>query len=53
MPRTAIETGDVDFILPLDEIGPKLIELVGAARANEPKQYCSTTAKQVMLKHRT
>ena len=53
MPKTAIETGDVDFILPLDEIGPKLIELVGAARANEPKQYCSTTAKQVMLKHRT
>ncbi len=49
MPRTAIQTGDVDFILPLDEIGPKLIELVGAARANESKQYCSTTAKQVML----
>jgi len=35
MPQTAIETGDVDFILPLDEIGPKLIELVGAAHANE------------------
>ncbi|MCX6838814.1 MAG: chemotaxis protein CheB [Verrucomicrobia bacterium] len=30
MPKTAIETGDVDFILPLDKIGPKLIELVGA-----------------------
>lgn len=28
MPRTAIETGDVDFILPLEEIAPKLIELV-------------------------
>ena len=28
MPRTAIETGDVDFILPLDGIAPKLIELV-------------------------
>ncbi len=29
MPETAIETGDVDFILPLDEIAPKLIQLVG------------------------
>ena len=52
MPRTAIETGDVDFILPLDEIGPKLIELVGAARANEQKQCCSPVAKPVMLKRR-
>ena len=30
MPETSIETGDVDFILPLDKIAPKLIELVGA-----------------------
>jgi two-component system chemotaxis response regulator CheB len=30
MPETSIETGDVDFILPLDEIAPKLIEMVGA-----------------------
>ena len=30
MPRTAIATGAVDFILPLDEIAPKLIALVGA-----------------------
>jgi len=30
MPETSIKTGDVDFILPLDEIAPKLIELVGA-----------------------
>ena len=29
MPETSIKTGDVDFILPLDEIAPKLIELVG------------------------
>jgi two-component system, chemotaxis family, protein-glutamate methylesterase/glutaminase len=29
MPKTSIETGDVDFILPLNEIAPKLIELVG------------------------
>ena len=30
MPESSIQTGDVDFILPLDEIGPKLIERVGA-----------------------
>ena len=30
MPETSIKTGDVDFILPLDEIAPKLVELVGA-----------------------
>lgn len=29
MPETSIETGDVDFILPLDEIAPMLIKLVG------------------------
>lgn len=29
MPQTAIETGDVDLILPLDEIAPMLIQLVG------------------------
>jgi two-component system, chemotaxis family, protein-glutamate methylesterase/glutaminase len=28
MPETSINTGDVDFILPLDQIAPKLIELV-------------------------
>lgn len=28
MPETSIETGDVDFILPLEKIAPKLIELV-------------------------
>jgi two-component system chemotaxis response regulator CheB len=34
MPETSIETGDVDFILPLDKIAPKLMELVerGPAR---------------------
>ena len=31
MPETSIKTGDVDFILPLDEIAPKLIELVRRA----------------------
>ncbi len=29
MPQTAIETGDVDFILPLEEIAPRLVQLVG------------------------
>ena len=29
MPESAIETGDVDFILPLDGIAAKLIELIG------------------------
>lgn len=28
MPETSIETGDVDYVLPLEQIGPKLIELV-------------------------
>jgi two-component system chemotaxis response regulator CheB len=28
MPETSIKTGDVDFILPLDEIAPKLMALV-------------------------
>jgi two-component system chemotaxis response regulator CheB len=32
MPETSIETGDVDLILPLDEIASKLIELVGAGK---------------------
>ena len=32
MPKTSIETGDVDFILPLDEIAEKLLTLVRAGR---------------------
>ena len=32
MPETAIKTGDVDFILPLDRIAHKLIQLVDAGR---------------------
>ena len=32
MPETSIKTGDVDFILPLNGIAPKLIELVGAGK---------------------
>ena len=43
MPETSIKTGDVDFVLPLDEIGPKLVELVGAGSAPAPSQ---TTAQR-------
>jgi two-component system, chemotaxis family, protein-glutamate methylesterase/glutaminase len=32
MPETSINTGDVDFVLPLDEIASKLIELVGTGK---------------------
>ncbi len=32
MPETSIKTGDVDFILPLSEIAPMLIELVSAGK---------------------
>ena len=32
MPRAAIETGDVDFVLPIEEIAPALVSLV-----NEPE----------------
>lgn len=36
MPETSINTGDVDFILPLDKIAAKLIELVGADPQPKP-----------------
>jgi hypothetical protein len=32
MPETSIKTGDVDFILPLNEIAPKLIEWLARQR---------------------
>jgi len=35
MPETSIKTGDVDFILPLNEIAPKLMELVGQTGTNQ------------------
>ncbi|HZL79189.1 MAG TPA: chemotaxis protein CheB [Candidatus Limnocylindrales bacterium] len=47
MPETSIKTGDVDFILPLNEIAPKLIELVGAGKAAANGR---TTAKKRMNK---
>lgn len=37
MPETSIQTGDVDFILPLDKIASKLKELVGDGVYPEPK----------------
>src|SRR5476649_2494082 len=43
MPETSIKTGDVDFILPLNEIAPKLIELVGAGSG---QKIGRTTAKR-------
>ena len=33
MPETSIETGDVDYILPLDEIAPMLIALVWTGKS--------------------
>jgi two-component system chemotaxis response regulator CheB len=33
MPKSAIQTGCVDYILPLDEIGPALMHLLRTGRA--------------------
>ncbi len=33
MPKGAIETGDVDFIVPLDRIAAKLIEMLGVCKS--------------------
>jgi two-component system, chemotaxis family, protein-glutamate methylesterase/glutaminase len=38
MPETSIKTGDVDFILPLDKISAKLIELVGIQQNSNPRE---------------
>ena len=38
MPETAIKTGDVDFILPLNAIASKLIELVGGGSGQKNGQ---------------
>ena len=46
MPKTSIETGDVDFILPLDEIATKLIELVGGG----PGPTQSRTTAKIKMK---
>jgi two-component system chemotaxis response regulator CheB len=52
MPETSIETGDVDFILPLDEIATKLIELVAAGPANFVSRHPAAGAKIPRIKHR-
>jgi len=36
MPETSIQTGDVDYILPLDQIAPTLITLVRAGHPGKP-----------------
>ena len=38
MPESSIETGDVDFILPLDQIAAKLMELVAARPGPAPRR---------------
>jgi len=38
MPESSIKTGDVDFILPLEEIAPKLMTLVGRGRGSDRSQ---------------
>ena len=45
MPETSIKTGDVDYILPLDGIAPKLIELVGARK--EPANGRATAQRKM------
>ena len=47
MPETSIKTGDVDFILPLEEIAPKLIALVGAGSG---QNIGGTTAKKKRIR---
>jgi len=49
MPETSIQTGDVDFILPLDKIAPKLMELVarGSSRKKGPTVAKSGIGKSV------
>jgi len=57
MPETSIKTGDVDFILPLDEIAPKLIGLVGtgrpagAGRMHAPRILPAAGAAKFMSRH--
>jgi hypothetical protein len=47
MPETSIKTGDVDFILPLDKIAPKLMELVDGCGGLENDR---TTTKEGCLR---
>ena len=52
MPETSIQTGDVDFILPLDQIGPKLIEMVerGEGLRNGRTTFKPPAARKVPAK---
>jgi two-component system chemotaxis response regulator CheB len=60
MPETSIKTGDVDFILPLDGIAAKLIELVRTGRETRPapgpakfvSRHPAAGAKIPQIKHR-
>jgi two-component system chemotaxis response regulator CheB len=52
MPQTSIETGDVDFILPLDEIAAKLMELVAAGRGPAKRRLISPRLKTPVLAKR-
>jgi two-component system chemotaxis response regulator CheB len=45
MPETSIKTGDVDYILPLDQIAPMLIALVWTG--NQPKNGRSAAKKML------
>jgi chemotaxis response regulator CheB len=44
MPETAIATGAVDYVLPLEAIAGKLIEIVGAATPGQAAPDGATTA---------
>jgi len=55
MPQTSIQTGEVDFILPLEEIAPKLVDLVrpgrrSAAATRHPRNSKSSSAVRVLPK---
>jgi len=57
MPETSIQTGDVDFILPLDAIASKLIELVGVdsgqknGRATAPRRRHTEVLEKLVTPH--
>ena len=44
MPESSIKTGDVDFILPLDEIGAKLIQLVSSQNTTKGRMQRKRSA---------
>jgi two-component system chemotaxis response regulator CheB len=48
MPQTSIQTGDVDFILPLDKIAPKLMELVSAGTGPAPHPVSGERARATL-----